>query len=146
MDSSSHPSTPSQRANNSTWDVKPISNPANAQWHLSLSPSDTVKLLNGYAPKGMEDRWMSCADGPDDKGNFVVHVYRSWTGHEQFEIKAKLSVSDGNSTSSDGGAAADITDITWEKGAAGLVSEQEAKDLASTVFKRVIGCELESAS
>ncbi|KAF6823946.1 hypothetical protein CMUS01_10461 [Colletotrichum musicola] len=137
------------RITGSTWDVHPISQPATAPWHRNLSGEDFAKLYRGYQPSAMEDRWMCRSDGPDERGNMVVHVYRSWTGHEQFQIKVESRGSHGpadrgaETDGSDGQKAA-ITEITWDEGGEDTkVSEEDAKNLATMVCKRVLKCELD---
>lgn len=134
-----------------TWDVHPISQPATAPWRLDLSGEDVDKLYRGYQPSAMEDRWMCRSDGPDERGNLVVHVYRSWTGHEQFQIKveearASHGAADRGSEKDglgDGVPKAAITEITWDARNGDVqVSEEDAKNLATMVLKRVLKCEL----
>ncbi|TQN64498.1 hypothetical protein CSHISOI_10925 [Colletotrichum shisoi] len=145
----STPSQPEQRVTGSTWEVHPMSRPVAAPWKLGVSSTDAAKLLGGYQPAAMEDRWMCRLDGPDTQGNIVVHVYRSWTGDEHLQIKAQLSsLDDGTATRNNaveaaGVAPADITEIVWD--ASSGVSESEAKTLATMICKRVLGCELETA-
>ncbi|EQB45954.1 hypothetical protein CGLO_15084 [Colletotrichum gloeosporioides Cg-14] len=149
---SASPNESGQRVTGSTWDVHPISHPATAPWHLNLSESDTDKLINGYQPAAMEDRWMCRSDGPDEQGNIVVHVYRSWTGNEQFQMKVTASslrgtALRGSEAKISGQNDAEITEITWDTGSGDTqMSEEDAKSLATTICKRVLGCELEKNS
>ncbi|KXH43817.1 hypothetical protein CSAL01_03979 [Colletotrichum salicis] len=139
----------SKRVTGSNWgDLHPIGNPATAAWNLCISSTDAAKLLFGYQPTSMEDRWMCRSDGPDVQGAMVVHVYRSWTGHEQFQIRASTrAVSDGPGPAAEGAdVGADITEIMWDQGSGPVqVGEKEAKDLVIMVFRRVMGCKLEQA-
>ncbi|WQF79241.1 hypothetical protein CDEST_04255 [Colletotrichum destructivum] len=143
----SPPSQPNQRVTGSTWKVRPMDHPVSAPWKLGVSSTDAAKLLGGYQPAAMEDRWMCRSDGPDPQGNIVVHVYRSWTGDEHLQIKARLSnLDDGTATRNNTVEAArvppaDITEIVWD--ASSGVSECEAKTLATMICKGVLGCELE---
>ncbi|KAH7177121.1 hypothetical protein EDB81DRAFT_773998 [Dactylonectria macrodidyma] len=121
-----------------------MKNPATAPWNLGVSHDDVEKLLRGFRPTAMEDRWMCRADAPDARGDFVVHVHRSWTGDGLLLMNVVLAVLGG------GGAAAytderhaTITDITWDKGDGSfLATEEEAKDLATAVCRGVLGCDL----
>ncbi|KAL0769247.1 hypothetical protein CaCOL14_008555 [Colletotrichum acutatum] len=137
----------SKRVTGSNWgDLHPIGNPATATWHLCISGTDAAKLLLGYQPTSMDDRWMSRSDGPDAQGTMVVHVYRSWTGHEQFQIRASTrAVSDGPGPADAAGegadVGADITEIMWDRGEGPVqVGEQEAKDMMqfSTLFPTIL--------
>ncbi|KAK1507671.1 hypothetical protein CTAM01_02783 [Colletotrichum tamarilloi] len=142
----------SKRVTGSNWgDLHPIGNPATAAWHLCISGTDAAKLLLGYQPTSMDDRWMSRSDGPDAQGTMVAHVYRSWTGHEQFQIRASTrAVSDGPGPADAAGEGADvgaeITEIMWDQGDGPVqVGEQEARDMVTMIFRRVLGCKLEQA-
>ncbi|OBR11431.1 hypothetical protein CH63R_03727 [Colletotrichum higginsianum IMI 349063] len=61
----SPPGQPDQRVTGSTWKVHPMSHPVAAPWKLGVSSTDAAKLLGGYQPATMEDRWMCRSDGPD---------------------------------------------------------------------------------
>lgn len=126
-----------------TWKTHAMKNPATAIWNLGISSSEAAKLLQGFQPAAMEDRWMCRADGPDVHGNIVVHIYRSWTGQEHFRIKATAPVSDGTITEDRGGHGAKITEITWEQGDGPIqATEEDAKNLAIAVCRGVLKCEL----
>lgn len=94
-------------------------------------------MLQGYAPQDMDDRWMCNTDGPDSQGDVVVHFYRSWTGHEQFQIKAKSEAGD------DKGAK--VFEIKWAKGNEhNEMDEDEAKRTVVMLCRNLLGCHLES--
>ncbi|RYO88117.1 hypothetical protein DL764_008768 [Monosporascus ibericus] len=118
-------------------------NPVTALWNLGVSRNDFDKLLQGFQPAVMEDRWMCRADAPDARGDIVVHVHRSWTGDEQLRIKVTAPAPGGAASAHPNGRPATITDITWDKGNGSfLATEEEAKDLATAVCRGVLGCEL----
>lgn len=48
-----------------------------------FSPEETEILVRGIVPLGMEDHWFIFEE--DD----VLHLYRSWTGHELFTIQLR---------------------------------------------------------
>lgn len=87
---------------------------------------------------------MCRADAPDARGDFVVHVHRSWTGDEVLRMNVALAVSDGDEASAHTDEwHATITDITWDRGEGSfLATELEAKDLATGVCRGVLGCDL----
>ncbi|KAH8767233.1 hypothetical protein F5883DRAFT_521859 [Diaporthe sp. PMI_573] len=121
-----------------------MKNTATAPWNLGISRSDVEKLLRGFKPAAMEDRWMCRAGAPDARGDFVVHVHRSWTGDEVLRMNVVLAVPDGDKASAhtDDRYAA-ITDVTWDRGEGSfLANESEAKDLATGVCRGVLGCHL----
>lgn len=119
-----------------------MKNPATAVWNLDVSRNDVEKLLRGFRPAAMEDRWMCNADAPDDRGDFVVHVHRSWTGDELFRMNVVLAVPVGEAVPAyTDKRHATITDIIWESDSF-LATEIEAKDLARAVCRGVMGCDL----
>ncbi|KAK1623727.1 hypothetical protein BDP81DRAFT_454178 [Colletotrichum phormii] len=119
-------------------------NPATTTWNLSVSHNDAEKLLKGFKPSQMEDRWMCRADEPDARGDFVVHLHRSWTGDEQFRMKLVLAAPDGgDATAPTDERHATITELTWDKGEGQfLATEEEAKELAIKLCRGVLGCDL----
>lgn len=124
--------------------ITTMKNPITAPWNIGISRSDVEKLLRGFKPTAMEDRWMCRADAPDARGDFVVHVHRSWTGDELLRMNMVLAVPDGDGTSAHTDERhATISDITWDRGEGSfLATEVEAKDLATRVCRGVLGCDL----
>ncbi|KAF3797079.1 hypothetical protein GCG54_00009048 [Colletotrichum gloeosporioides] len=76
--------------------------PQTAKWHVELSNQDVKKLLKDYDPKKMEEDFMCRAEGPDEMGNIVFHVYRRYTRGEQ--LRLQIATQDGR---------ARIAEITW---------------------------------
>lgn len=112
-----------------------------APWGLRLTSADLARLIAGYQPTEMEDRWMCRADGPDEQGNTMVYVHRSWTGHKQFQFKVNALPQ--NESKAGDFHKGEITEITWERGASpNLVTKEAAKDLSMRIFRGVLGCEL----
>ena len=48
-------------------------------WEQRIPRSEISKLLNGFAPREMEDKWIVYAEGPDEMGSAMVSMCRSWT-------------------------------------------------------------------
>jgi hypothetical protein len=123
-----------------------MKNPTTAAWNNDISHNDVEKLLRGFKPEVMEDRWMCRADAPDARGDFVLHVYRSWTGDEVLRMKVAPAVrANGNKGSANTHERqATIMDVTWDRGEDGsfLATASEAKDLATGICRCVLGCEL----
>lgn len=116
--------------------VQPIQHPVSAPWSLDLSSHDVSKLLKGFAPRDMDDRWMCNTDGPDSQGHITAHFYRSWTGDEQFQIKAK--------SKSGYNQGAKVFEIQWAKGNANNeMDEDEAKRMVVSLCRNLLGCQLE---
>lgn len=124
--------------------ISTMKNSVTASWNLGISRNDVEKLLRGFKPTAMEDRWMCRADAPDARGDFVVHVHRSWTRDEVLRMKVVLAAQDGDGASADTDERhATITEITWEKGEGSfLATEVEVKDLATGLCRGLMGCDL----
>lgn len=128
------------------WDVQSIEHPMTAPWGLRIADSDFRSLIQGFQPEVMEDRWMCCTDGPDQQGSILVHIYRSWTGREQFQLKAKTPIDNEKEVGGTERRGAEITDIIWDQGEVpNEVGEEEAKSLATMVCRHILGCKLEAA-
>ncbi|KAG7136365.1 hypothetical protein HYQ45_006066 [Verticillium longisporum] len=119
-------------------------NPIVSEWKLDLSQSDVTKLLKGFQPLSMEDRWMSRAEGPDADGIFLASLYRSWTANQQFQIKGRISSQQG-ADSKGSGYRAQIEELTWDNGQA-TSTETAAKDMAISVMRWILECDLEHLS
>lgn len=90
-----------------------------------MSSADVNKLLAGFQPRQMEDRWCCCAETTGQQSIWMVRFYRSWTGDEQLAIRVKTGMDDG-----DGKHGGEITAITWDEGeASNPVAEDDAKEL-----------------
>ncbi|RSM02347.1 hypothetical protein CEP52_008046 [Fusarium oligoseptatum] len=59
-------------------------------WKARLSGSDMTKLLKGFQPSEMEQKWVIAASGPDDKGIVDVHLCRSWTSYEIYTVRVRV--------------------------------------------------------
>jgi hypothetical protein len=93
------------------WEIVPFETPITSAWGIKVPHTELRKLLNGFSPRAMEDKWFLYADGPDAQGNVVLHMFRSWTGHKMAELKIKMPVGeDGECEEED----AKVTEITWE--------------------------------
>lgn len=115
---------------------QPIKDPQSAPWSLDISSSDVSKLLRGFQPEEMEQRWTCETDGPDSQGEIVVHFCRSWTGDEQYRIKAK------SETGGDKGAK--VVEITWNKGNEYTgEDENQAKKAVVNLCRGLLQCQLE---
>ncbi len=81
-------------------------------WGIPLSSYQTGRLLHGFCPEVMEDKWFVYAEGPDTSGQAFVHFNRSWTGKKM----AVLSVKVAGDTDDEGEAwSGCIERLTWEK-------------------------------
>ncbi|USP75000.1 atp-dependent dna helicase [Curvularia clavata] len=116
---------------------QPIERIGSAPWSFHLSSHDVSKMLKGFTPGEMEQRWMckTDADGPGSQGDIVVHFCRSWTGDEYYRIRAKRE---------DNGA--QVIEIKWNKGNKDYpTDEEEAKRTVVNFSRGLLGCQLEDA-
>lgn len=119
----------SPRATAAGWKRTPMQKPVGAPWHVALSPSDLAKLMHGFIPREMEDKWFCYAGDPDAEGNLFVRLCRSWTGAEMYTLRLRApSEADG----------AEVTQITWEDSGDG---EAGAKKMAAQLCRALLGCD-----
>lgn len=107
----------------------PMADPVSAAWEVPISGADYGRLLGGFSPQDMDDRWCLRADGPDAQGRSVLRMYRSWTGHEQIALTVQET---------------GISQIRWNRQEG--VEEKDAKDLAKALCQGLLGCDLEALS
>lgn len=116
--------------------------PASAEWGLIVKRTDYEKLLEGFTPRDMDDKWLCITDKPNAQGNTTIHWYRSWTHTEQFAITVEV----GGSTQTESNDWAKLGKITWEKAVGSLdVPVEEAKESVVNLCRGLMGCELENA-
>lgn len=63
----------------------------------------------------MEDRWLFQSEGTMTDNNLVVHIYRSWTGDEQFQLQVKAATGVQEQTNDAQPMGGKITEITWNE-------------------------------
>ena len=97
-----------------------------------------TKLLLGFKPMQMEEKWFVYTDSPDAEGNAVVHMFRSWTGFPIAEVKLKLVMGD-NGQQQDFGVK--FTELVWESDDERIRSqtEERAKEMVLSVCTWVLG-------
>ncbi|KAK2767967.1 hypothetical protein CKAH01_04535 [Colletotrichum kahawae] len=132
--------------------ICPIQYPQTAKWNVALSDKDANKILKGYSPECMEDRWVIRAEGPDPMGNIVCRVYRchiEWLHllvvAPRFGSRRNLSTVEGKVERKEENQDARVTEITWEtRGPNGSirVSETDAKTQAFEMCKYLLHCEI----
>lgn len=100
-----------RRVQSPEWKTSSFETPVTSTWNISIPRTEVPKLINGFLPRAMEDKWVVYADGPDAQGNAVVHMFRSWTRHKMAELKIKVPLDeDGEFMEED----LEITEIMWE--------------------------------
>ncbi|KAM3087027.1 hypothetical protein ACMFMF_000959 [Clarireedia jacksonii] len=117
-------------------DLVPLENPVTAQWGYPLTHSDYNKMLKGFTPRDMDDKWVVATDTPDAQGNTIVRICRSWTATEQF----LLTIAARNSNEAETKHWATIVKISWNKKPGALeVTEEDAIESAVNLCKGLLG-------
>ncbi|KAF1994666.1 hypothetical protein P154DRAFT_367764 [Amniculicola lignicola CBS 123094] len=130
-----------KRAISTDWNTHTFEKPVTSPWNQQISRTELPKLLQGFQPGGMEDKWFVYADGPDAQGNAVLHMFRSWTGYKLIELELVIELNeDGEVMEKD----SYITEITWESNNERIVeqTEEKAKTMAKEVCNWVLGVKL----
>ncbi|OCL08812.1 hypothetical protein AOQ84DRAFT_33569 [Glonium stellatum] len=130
-----------RRVGASEWGTEPFQKPITSDWDISVPRTELDKLLNGFQPQAMEDKWFVYAGGPDAQGDAAVHMFRSWTGYKMIELKIKVSLDENGKLT---GADSRITAITWESSEekCGDQTEEGAKVMAREVCNWVMDVNL----
>ncbi|KAL2674167.1 hypothetical protein Neosp_012614 [[Neocosmospora] mangrovei] len=71
-------------------DMKRIEKPKSMPWQARLSGADMTKLLKGFSPSDMDQKWVIAASGPDSRGIIDVHLCRSWTRIEIYTVRVRV--------------------------------------------------------
>lgn len=89
-----HPTTKTTRY---SWpDVVSFAKPVKLEWQVQLSEQALLRILYGYAPIEMSDKWFIYADGPNQAGEAIVNFHRSWTGEKIAELSIQIDVGKGD--------------------------------------------------
>ncbi|KAK7192333.1 hypothetical protein DPSP01_004921 [Paraphaeosphaeria sporulosa] len=134
------PGAPSTtRATASSWKHKPFSKPVTRPWSHVIPSSELPKLLNGFIPNQMEDKWFVYTDGPDAQGNAAVRFFRSWTGYAMVSAKLVMSM-DGEGRAKEEDAR--FTELTWETDKEMYNGDMDAPGTVLGVAQWCMGCQL----
>lgn len=105
-------------------------------WNVFLTPEQVYRLVMGFAPQEMEDKWFIYAEGPDMSGKLKLHFHRSWTGMKIAELFVVIDIK--------GEGAGKIVGIKWNgTDQTNGMDEEEAKYMVSTTCSWVLGVDLE---
>ncbi|KAK1828053.1 hypothetical protein QBC39DRAFT_266010 [Podospora conica] len=144
---SGHPQA--AKATRASWKkTSPFDTPVSVPWRVPLPTSQAVmRLLHGYRPEGMEDKWFVYADGPvaspGGGSAATVNFHRSWTGRKVASVKLELGGLEG------GEWTGEVAGLVYEGGEeGGVVAEEEggeamAKFIVVEVCGHVLGVKLE---
>jgi hypothetical protein len=114
-----------------------------APWIVRMESDDLQKLLRGFSPTMMEDKWAVRAHGPDSEGTYTVFLMRSWTMTPIVAVKISPEQDEGK-LGKDG--ALRITELIWDKEYLGYygnpLEEKEAREMITGSFKHLLKVEL----
>lgn len=105
-------------------DMIPMDNPFSIPIQLRFTQEHYEKLLKGFIPEMMEDKWFICLD------DNTIHCYRSWTGFENY--RAKLI----NETDSNGVCTYAVKELITERNADKYTNTDEQRDI--DLFTKII--------
>ncbi|EYB32834.1 hypothetical protein FG05_03719 [Fusarium graminearum] len=111
-------------------DIEPIKVPLSADWGIRVPGHEMIKLIYGFTPRDMDDRWMCCTDGPDKEGNIRVRKVPAEAYNNEKVIEREGGV---------------ITKIVWEKPEKDEwepMNEERAKEFAVNFSKSWMRCDL----
>jgi hypothetical protein len=91
---------------------RPFKEPVQLPWKIDLGQADLARLLHGFTPDIMEDKWFIYAEGPDSTGAARVHFLRSWTMAIVAVLDVEVSLVSADTVSAWTGQ---IVQITMEK-------------------------------
>jgi hypothetical protein len=114
--------------------------PATVQWNRTITHEDYNKILQGYNPQAMEDKYTVRTEVPEDpQRNTVVHVYFGWTPRETMSLDIAVA------RKPDAKNWATIVKISWKVEHPGEMwtSESKAKRRAVGLCNGLLGCTLE---
>ena len=125
---------------------------------MRLGKGDLERLLLGFSPREMEDKWVVYAEGPDwderdGEGRVIVKFHRSWTGSliAEMEVRVRRGEKGRERWRGKGGKGgkgmmgeARVTRIAWEESEDVVRNqrEEDAKKTLREVCRWVLGVEL----
>ncbi|RGP80050.1 ATP-dependent dna helicase [Fusarium longipes] len=126
-------------------DPKPIQVPLSAKWDIRVPGPEMIKLIYGFCPRDMDDRWVCYTDGPDKEGNIRVRICRSWTRMERVALIGQVpaeAYKNEKAILREGGV---ISEIIWEKPGKNEhdpMDEKGAKEFVVGFSKALMDCNL----
>jgi hypothetical protein len=127
---------PSERVTTGHWTSRPFTAPLTSAWDVPIEPEHLRKLIIGFQPQVMEDKWFIYSEGPDAEGRLFVNMHRSWTGLKVFQLELRAGEKGQQQQ-----PPTCIVAITWESSPKNITieNEAEAKSFAADVCRWVLG-------
>lgn len=84
-----------KRSSQYSWRTKKphaFKDPCRVPWNIELGFYELARLIHGYTPKIMEDKWFIYTEGPDSSGAAKTYFLRSWTGAKEAELDVQVTL------------------------------------------------------
>jgi len=134
-----------RRVKASDWTVKVFAKPKTVPWSMNVSKDDIAKLIRGFEPNQMEEKWFVYSEDVYENrrvSGLKVIMVRSWTGIRMFELDVVLS----DETDESGvPVSAKVVKLTYEthKKSVDGADEDWAKSESQEVCSWVLGVTLQ---
>ncbi|RSL47256.1 hypothetical protein CEP54_013495 [Fusarium duplospermum] len=123
--------------------MRRIEKPKSMPWKARLSGSDMTKLLKGFQPSEMEQKWVIAASGPDDKGIIDVHLCRSWTSYEIYTVRVRVLAGEDGKPGDAEKNRGEVFEILYEtSNEFNNTCDSEIEDMAVGLCRGFLGVEL----
>ena len=124
---------------------KTFSKPRSAPWRVEITQDDLKKMINGFSPRDMDDRWAIQTEGPNSRGDYMVHLRRSWTSYPIVAINVHADFNDAGRWKA--GTRPKIVQLFWETDRERWNVDQknlqaEAKELATNLCQGLLDVKL----
>jgi len=104
-----------------------------APWGLSISRADYGKLIAGYKPRDMDEKWKFIPKTLEDGVTTKLTIARSWMGHKFYVLYVKRGDAD---------TWPSIEKIEWEQKCVDSYTwEEQAKEEAIIYCREFLGCD-----
>lgn len=116
---------------------KPMRDPATTLWELPISDTDYEKLMKGFSPQSLDDKWSIYAVDLDDGRTTKVTIGRGWRWYRHYLLHVTRRSDDSGWM---------IESMTWEqnKGDVIFISEEQGKKEAIILCRIILKCEIEA--
>lgn len=89
-----------------------FTNTSNAPWVLDVPYDDIEKLMQGFTPRDLDDRWAIETISSDERGVYTTYLMRSWLRNPITAIRFRAEL-DGEGGLSPG-RPAKLEEVIWE--------------------------------
>lgn len=120
-----------------------IKKPKSMPWQARLSGPDLTKLLKGFQPSDMDQKWIIASSGPDNKGMIDVHLCRSWTGIEIYTVRVRVLAGEDGKPGDAGKDGGEVFEILYESNNEfDNLCEEEVQEMVTDLCEGFLGVDL----